>query len=132
MVIGPAALKSVIYRKCNVLETQVAFYEGELWLIEDEHTLRSSRFEYLEGKATLVVLGELTMAPDVDPKVLGERLATVHNLGKITCTPEQMGVIEARLGLSDGQLVDSTPTEAASEDTEKEDMGIGNVGYLKL
>ena len=64
--------------------------------------------------------------------MLGERLARVHNLGSIRCMPEQMGIIEARLGLSDGKLEDSTPTETTGEDMDKEGMGIGNVGYLKL
>lgn len=131
IAICPEALKGVISHKCNMLETQVALYEGELWLVEDERTLLSSRFEYLEGRATLIVLGELTIAPDVDPKVLGERLARVHNLGTIHCTPEQMGAIQARLGLSEGKLIDST-TETADEDMEKEEMMLGNVGYLKL
>lgn len=129
IVICPAALKGVIYRKCNVLETQVVLYEGELWLVEDKHTLLPSRFDHLEGKATLMVLGKLTIAPAVDPKVLAERLVKVHNLGKIICTPEQMSVLQARLGLSDGKLVDSTQIKPTSEEMAK---GIGNVGYLKL
>lgn len=127
LVICPMVLKNVIYRKCNMLETRVVLYEGELWLVEDEHTLLRSRFDHLEGKATLVVFGELTIAPDVDPQVLEERLAKVHNLGTITCTPEQMGAIEARLGLSKGELVDSTQPTG-----EEKIEGIGNVGYLKL
>lgn len=127
LVICPTALKSVIYRKCNILKTRVVSYEGELWLVEDEHTLLPSRFDNLKGKATLIVLGELTIAPDVDPKALGERLARVYNLGTITCTAEQMGAIEARLGLSEGELVDSTQPTG-----EGLTQGIGNVGYLKL
>ena len=131
LVICPAALKGVIARKCNVLETQMVFYEGELWLVEDERTLLSSRFDHLKGEATLVVLGEVTIASDVAPNVLGERLVRVHNLGTIRCTPEQMGVLQARLGVSEGKLEDST-TETAGEDMEKEEMMMGNVGYLKL
>jgi hypothetical protein len=132
MVICPEALKGVIARKCNMLETKVAFYEGELWLVEDEDTLLSFRFDYLEGEATLVVFGELTIAPDVDPKLLVERLVRVHNLGRICCTREQMAVLQARLGLREGRLVDSAAIETADEDLAEEDMAMGNVGYLKL
>lgn len=125
VVICPAALRSVFARKCDLLKTRVVFYEGELWLVADELDLAASRFDYLKGKATLVALGELTIDPEIDPKVLAERLARVHNLGEIRCTPAQKGAIQARLGLSEGELQDSTPMETPGE-------GIGSVGYLVL
>jgi len=125
IVICPVALRSVISRKCNMLQTRAVFYEGELWVVDGETDLPASRFDYLEGKATLVVLGELTIDPEVDPQVLAHRLAKVHNLGVVRCTPEQMGAIQARLGLSDGDLEDSTQAEAP-------EGGMGNVGYLAL
>jgi hypothetical protein len=40
--------------------------------------------------------------------VLAAQLAKVHNFGEIRCTPEQMAAIQARLGLNEGELVDST------------------------
>ena len=130
MVLCPAALRDVLAHKCNLLENQVIFYEGELWLVDDERDLRASRFDYLEGKATLVVLGELKVDPEIDPQMLAGRLAKVHNLGTIWCTPEQMGAIEARLGLHDGSLQDSTVSEEAGEPGEEHQ--IGNVNYLAL
>ena len=133
IVICPETLKGVLYRKCNVLETQAVFYEGEPWLVDDELTLTPSRFEHLEGEATLIVFGEVTVAPDVDPTVLGERLARVDNFGMIRCTPEQMGAIQARLGVSEGELVDSTLVEEVGEEMDEgADVMVGNVGYLKL
>ncbi len=107
---------------------------GELWLVEDKRELIAERFEYLEGQATLVVTGELSISPDIDPKVLAEGLAKVHNLGRIKCTPGQMGAIQARLGMSDGDLVDSArKKKSADEDSIKDDTArIGNVGYLAL
>ncbi len=126
LVICPMVLKDVISRKCNMLKTQVVLYEGELWLVEEEQTLLPSRFTHLQDKATLMVLDELSIAPDVDPQVLKERLAKVHNLDTITCTPEQMGIIEAKMGLSKGELVDSTQVKPTGEE------GMDNVGYLKL
>ena len=116
----------ILFLKCDLMQTRSVFYEAELWLVEDESELVPSRFDYLEGRATLVVTGELAISPDVEPRVLAERLAKVHNLGEIYCTREQMGAIQVRLGLSKGELLEST----LNFDTEE--GGIGNVGYLAL
>lgn len=40
-------------------------------------------FDYLERKAILMVFGELTVDSDIDPQMLADRLAKVHNLGVI-------------------------------------------------
>jgi len=130
LLICPAALKGVIAPKCNLIDLKAIFYEGALWLVDDERTLLPAEFDYLEGRATLVVCGELTIASEIDPKLLADRLAKVHNLGQIRCTPAQMGAVRARLGMSEGKLTDSTKAEAESDD-EDEDR-IGNAGYLKL
>jgi hypothetical protein len=129
-ILCPAALRDVLSQKCNLLENRVVFYEGELWLVDDARDLKASRFDYLKGKATLVVTGELRVDPEIDPKVLANRLAKVHNLGTIWCTPEQMGAIETRLGLCDGRLMDSTPREEVEEPGAEHQ--IGNVNYLAL
>jgi hypothetical protein len=125
ILICPAGLRGVVGRKCNLLETQAIFYMGELWLVESEMTLLASRFNYLAGKATLVVQGELTIAPEVEPKLLADRLEKVHNFGEISCTQEQMGALQARLGINEGEFID---TEAIEEEVGT----IGNVAYLKL
>jgi hypothetical protein len=125
MVICPTTLQSVFSQKCNLFENRVLFYQGDLWMVDGEEELTNSRFDYLEGKATLVVRGELAIAPEVDPRLLVDRLDRVHNLGEIRCTPEQMGAIQARLGLSEGELQD-----IAQAETDKN--GIGNVGYVAL
>ena len=124
-IICPVELRHVISQKCNMLEARTIFYEGELWMVDAETDLHPSRFDYLEGKATLVVYGELTIDAEIEPRVLAQRLAKVHNLGQIRCTPQQMGAIQARLGLTDGDLVDSALDETAGD-------GIGNAGYLAL
>ena len=77
-----------------------------------------------------MVLGELKVDPEIEPQMLAGRLAKVHNLGTIWCTPQQMGAIEARLGLHDGSLRDSTVSEEAGEPGEEHQ--IGNVNYLAL
>ena len=127
LLICPVALKEVVAQKCDMLKTKAIFYEGELWLVDESQELLSSRFDFLEGKATLVVRDSLTISADIDPKLLAERLAKVHNLEEIFCTPGQMGAIQARLGLNQGQLIDST-----REEEEKDGNRIGNIGHLKL
>lgn len=124
-VICPVELQSVFSGKCDPFQNRVLFYQGELWAVDGEQELTTSRFDYLEGKATLIVRGELAIASEVEPHLLADRLARVHNLGEICCTREQMGAIQARLGLSDGELLDTSRAETENE-------GIGNVGYLAL
>ena len=132
LLLCPAALKKAVARLCNLLETQTVFYEGTLWLVEDEETLRASRFDYAEkGKTTLVVTGELTVEAEVSPQVLAERLLKVHNFGEISCTSEQMGALQARLGVNQGEFVELTQAAPAVEEQPDEDC-IGNAGYLKL
>jgi len=128
MLLCPQNLKTVLARKCDLLKTHVLFYEGELWLSDGEDQLRSSRFDYLEGKATLVVDGALTLEPGIEPKLLADRLARVHNFGLIRCTPQQMGAIQARLGTNEGMIQDSTRPEEA----EAGENQIGNANYLVL
>ena len=128
LLVCPAALKEVASRKCDLFKTKAIFHAGELWLIDDDTELMASRFDYLDGKATLVVNDTLELDPAIDPKVLADRLDRVHNLDTILCTPEQMGALQARMGLNEGQLVDATKEK---EEKPKEE-GIGNVGTLKL
>ncbi len=132
MILCPEELKEVLARKCNLLENRVVLYEGTLWLVEDSTELVASQFDYLADKATLVVTGELKIAPDIDPKTLASRLAKVHNLGSIHCTPEQKAALQARLGLREGSISDSTKEEEEPEEEEEEKGGIGNVNYLAL
>ena len=129
LILCPQALKSTFMKKCDLLKNRVVFYEGMLWLVDDERTLRASFFETIEEKITLLVTGELTIDPAVDYKLLAARLAKVHNFGLIRCTPEQMGAIQARLGLSEGSLEDSSQKEEPSEPASDQ---IGNANYLTL
>jgi len=125
-LIAPAALRSTLARKCNLLETKVIFYEGELWLIENEYTLGTSRFDYLDGKATLLVSDVLTIDPAVEPALLAQRLHKVYNWGEIRCTTEQMSALQARLAVNEGRFVQ--PNDAVNDN----DNVIGNAAYLAL
>jgi hypothetical protein len=124
----PEALKGVMSRKCNILETKALFYAGELWLVDGHEQLSASRFEYLDGKATLVVTGALAVDQDVEPGVLAQRLAKVHNMGAIKCTPEQKGAIQARLGTNEGTIGAGDEEEEPGEGTRF----LGNVNHLAL
>ncbi len=126
IVFCPLRLKDMIFHKCRWPETRVVLYEGALWIVKNGRELSDHHLDYLEGKATLVVYGELTVDPDVDPQLLADRLAKVHNLGEIRCTRAQMPVIRERLGLQDGELVDSTQIEPADEGCDAPGQGPGS------
>jgi hypothetical protein len=130
-ILVPHALKSIFLTKCDLLKTKVIFYEGELWLVDDARSLPASRFEFLDGKATLVVDGVLTVDVDVDPWMLADRLVKVHNFGVIHCTPAQMGAIQARLGAHDG-VIDNLSNQVEEEDNEVDTNSIVNANYLAL
>ncbi|MQG58213.1 MAG: hypothetical protein FI707_06740 [SAR202 cluster bacterium] len=124
LLICPVELRDVIAAKCDLLSTRAVFYQGELWFVESEMELVPSRFEFLDGAATLIVTGDLVVSPDVEPKTLADRLDRVHNLGDIYCSQAQMGAIQARLGISEGDFLDSRPDASA--------IASGNFGYLAL
>jgi hypothetical protein len=128
LLLCPAGLRGVMSHKCNMLETQTLFYDGELWLVDGAEQLSASRFEYLTGKATLVVTGALAIDPDLEPKVLADRLAKVHNQGVIKCTAEQRGAIQARLGLNEGLL----GAEEEEDEPEEGTRRLANVNHLVL
>ena len=92
-------LPSATWRRDRVL-----FYDGTLWLEEGSTELTTDRFTYLDGVATLLVEGELTIHEAVPPEVLAEKLAKVHNFGTIRGTPPQMGALRARMDRNKGTL----------------------------
>lgn len=126
-IVCPERLKDAVRTVLDLVEDRVIFYEGDLWLFDEEHSLHASRFEYSEGRASVVVTGELRIEPDVEPSVLADRFLVVHNLGEIICSPEQMGAIEARLGIHEGDLLARTRNEK-----EDERYDIGNANVLAL
>ena len=124
LIFAPRSLEQIVFDKTGAAENRVVTYDGELWLVEDEMEIVSSRLEYLDGQATLIVYGEVTVDPDVDPSALLDKLAGVHNLGEIVCSRDQMGALQNRLGISDGEFKD-----IGLDVTEKD---LGNIGYLRL
>ena len=129
MILAPATLRDSLAPKCDLERGKVLFYDGTLWLEEDSTELTTERFAYLDGVATLLVEGVVTIHEAVDPALLMERLAKVHNSGAIRCTPPQMGALQARMDRNEGALVDST----AAKKHKKTSAGrIGNIDFLAL
>lgn len=124
IILCPESLQKALASVCDLLENRVVFYRGELWVFDSDQVLRAPRFDYLEGKATMVVTGELTLEPELAPKTLADRFETVHNFGKILCSPDQMGALEARMGIDEGEL--AVPDEEKETPTEY-DMGYTNM-----
>ena len=131
IVLCPEPLSEVIHRKCDVLQTTVVTYEPPLWLVQDEETLYPSQFDYLQGNQTVVVTGTLRISADLKPELLAERIATVHNMGTIIGSPDQLGAIQSRLGARDGVLLETVQKDDADEVPSSEHT-IGNIGYLAL
>lgn len=123
LVLCPASLKEAVRDKGDWFKTRLVLYEGTLWLVDGEQDLAQHHFEFLEGKATLFVDGELHIDQAVLPQTLSESLAKVHNLGVIWCTPEQMGALRSLLGLHDGDLLDATATKEETPQVEEEPSG---------
>ena len=125
MIVAPKSLNAALVEKVDLFNDRVLFYEGKLWSIDGEETLRPQRFDYLEGKLTLLVTGELTIDPAVEPALLAENVGQIANFGAIRCTPGQMSAVQARLNIDEGELIDST-------EEDLDDLSIGNVGHLTL
>jgi hypothetical protein len=134
VVYCPLILKDVITKKMDWQKTRIQFYTGKLWFIDDDRELPAYAFDQLEGAATLVVLGQLTVDPDIEPATLLEKLDKVHNLGRIVCTPDQMEAFHGLLGLNEGELVDSTaPKELKFRPTAEFDTdSYVNTNYVAI
>ena len=129
LVLCPANLKQAIRDKGDWFKTKLVLYEGTLWPVDGEQDMTEHHFEFLEGKATLLVDGELHIDQAVPPQTLTDALAKVHNLGVIWCTPEQMGALRPLLGLHDGDLLDAT---AVKEETphKHEEPDVATTKYV--
>ena len=130
LLICPAGLQTAMSTICNLVDTKAILYDGTLWLIDGVETLRQGRFDYLDGQATLVVTGVLQIDPGVEPATLYERVQAVHNMGVISCTPDQAAALQARLETNEGDFSVST----GRPDGEDDDAGPGmqNIGVLTL
>lgn len=126
LLTSPRTLRPALAKICDLLNTETLFYEGELWEVHGATRLHPGRFDYLEGKATLVVTGDLEIDPDVTPEVLAERIDKVHLYGVIECSLEQQAALESRLGEAAGVFDRLRP------EPEPPAWDIANANYLVL
>jgi len=129
VILCPSTLKEVLKTKCDMLDNRVVLYEGTLWYVDDDRQLLPDQFDYIDGLMTIVVRGELTIASDVTPETILKRIHKIHNLGDISCQPEHVPAIEARLGIREGDV--STP-EKQEDETADEAPFLGNANVLVL
>lgn len=134
-VLCPERLGDVLSSVCDNLNSDVAFYSGALWVVDTDFTLRKSRLDFVDGTVTLYNSGDVVIEGDVEPKSLYDLLAAVYNWGSITCNPDQMSAIQARMVVNEGTLNDATECEESDEEqVEERDDGtlVINAGYHKL
>ena len=132
LLLCPSALKPVLAQKCKLFETKAIFYQDELWLVQNEQTLRSARFDNLNGSATLVVTGELTLDAALPAQTLSARLSAVHNFGQIRCTPEQHAALRSHLSRYEGEFEEVLSNAEQPEKEEEQKDQIGNANILAL
>lgn len=136
LVLCPAALSPVLGQKLDVLETDVLFYEGQLWLTEEGGSLSAASLERAEEKLAVVVLGALTIDAGVSPELLAERVAAVHNRGMIAGTPDQVAILQFRQGSGEGHWISREPSEEGEDKVAEAPKHpanyISNIVNLKL
>lgn len=130
LLIVPAGLKTSLASKTNLFETKTIFYTGKLWLVEDSLELTPARIDTMTEPVTLVVTGEVTIDAGVPVEKLEKKILKLHNFGMITGSAMQIAVLEARLGMHEGQMGEAGMGE--EDETEPEPGSIGNVNYLAL
>lgn len=114
-VLCPEPLSEVFSGVCDTLNTDVVFYGGSLWVVDTDLTLRQSRLDLIDGTATLYNNGTVTIEEDVDARTLYDRLSAVYNWGTITCFPDQMSAVEARMAFNEGTLHEASEQEESDE-----------------
>ena len=60
----------------------------------------------------------MTIDEDVDARTLYDRLSAVYNWGTITCFPDQMSAVEARMAVNEGTLHEASEQEESDEEEQ--------------
>jgi len=115
LVLCPAALSPVLGQKLDVLETDILFYEGKLWLTEEGGSLSAASLERAEEKLAVVVLGALAIGDDVTPELLADRVAAVYNRGMIAGTADQIAILQLRQRSGEGDWVERKPSKGGED-----------------
>jgi hypothetical protein len=135
-IICKKELKAAVVQRCDDDSvSEVLDYSGRLVRVEGEYTLTDSELEYTKGELTLVVHGMLTIAADVDPATLYEKIAFIDNYGVIHGSVAQCGVIQVKLRKNEGHIGQPEEEQAiveVEEEAESDDSYIANINFLKL
>jgi hypothetical protein len=137
-IFAPIEFKDFISEKVDWTRSEVVFYHGDMWLIDDDRTLQNASLESLKGKVTLVVMGVLKLAKDLNPTLFEKVVDKVHNFGSIQCPAELMQALKAKVGLSEGVISDRSERQQEhehEEDDSKEETtykSFVNVPYVAL
>ena len=125
----PENLRPLLMKKSADSQAKFVTYKDTLLVVDTNYTLTPSYLKYAAGQLTLVVEGNLEISKEVDPDQLFGKLDKVYNYGNIEVHGDQLGAIQAKLEVNEGNIDD-----AGAEDPEDEsdENRIGNIGYLKL
>ena len=134
----PIECKDAISEKVDWTKSNVIFYRGDLWLIDDDCFLQNPSLEAVKGKITLLVMGQLKLSKDIDHALFGKVIDRVHNLGSIQCPPELIPILMSKLGISEGAISDPRHVEHEYGDEEGDEKdetthkSFVNVPYVAL
>jgi hypothetical protein len=132
----PIGCKDALSEKVDWTRSDVIFYQGDLWLIDNSRTLQTASLEPVKGKITLVVEGQLTLSRELDPTLFGKVVDKIHNLGAIRCPTELMQALKAKMGISEGDISDTNHAKHESAEEEVKDettyKSFVNVPYVAL
>lgn len=120
------ALREAVLSINDSVSPKIIFYKGRLIEVDHEHTLTQSEIEYSPEKITYVVRGEMEVSPEVEPKLMMEKIEFIDNFGEITADEKQLGVISLLMRTREGEVI--------QRGKEKQDdiVEIGNVGVFNL
>lgn len=113
-------LKEAVYGICDNPSARICDYSGRVFLVDGERRLTQTELKYIPGPVTYIVHGTLTVNSDISPEVFMEKVEYIDNFGEIICDNETCGLINTKLRVSEGDMLDHT------------NGGDSNIGYLKL
>lgn len=134
----PVSCKDALADKVDWTRSDVVYYQGDMWLIDDDRTLDVETLKSTKGKATLVVLGQLSIDPKVEPAMFSKVVDRIHLLGNLRCSRELMPTVREKLGTRDGNIEDiahkHNEIEPDDEEGAQDERGKSfvNVPYVAL
>jgi hypothetical protein len=113
-------LKEDVYALCEDVSVNICDYSGKAVIIDGERKLTQSELKYTTPPVSYIVRGEFKISEDVLPETFMEKVEHIDNFGEITCDDEHYGLLQAKLRVSSGEIIENGNNEDS------------NIGYLKL